>query len=99
MPFDSWSFFVGMVSGYVVRLSDIIPMFTGLLLGYSIHKFPEYFGLDQVPEMAKLYAASLKHKLETYRDQHKLASDQETPDPVPVPVKPAKPVIKLKNKK
>ena len=47
--FDTSSYFTGVLTGMVIRWTDIVPIFGGFLLGISFKRLPEFVDLSALP--------------------------------------------------
>ena len=61
--FNSWSFFVGIVIGMIIRSTDMLPMLGGLLMGVSIARVPDFIVVEQFPETLQYYTNKIKNFL------------------------------------
>lgn len=55
MVFDSFSFISGILTGLIVRWTDIIPIVGGFVLGLSVKKMPEIININDLPPFVQKY--------------------------------------------
>lgn len=47
--FHTFSYFSGLISGLILKWTDIVPILGGFILGVSIRKVPEMFNPEDIP--------------------------------------------------
>ena len=73
--FDSISYFTGVLTGMIIRWTDIIPIFGGFLLGISIKKLPEFVDLTTLPINLTDFISFLKMKNINRKDPKEIETD------------------------
>jgi hypothetical protein len=53
--FSGWSFMTGMISGMIIRYTDVVPIIGGIILGFSINRLPEVLNFNDLPNKVRLY--------------------------------------------
>ncbi len=62
--FNPISFWCGVISGMIIRSTDILPMFGGFLLGLSVKKLPNFLNFHFLPKILQDYYTKFKNNLE-----------------------------------
>jgi len=59
--FSAMSYFAGVVSGLVIKWSDIIPLTAGFCLGIMVKKMPEFININEIPTFLQNYIKYFKN--------------------------------------
>lgn len=59
--FNSFSYFSGVLSGLIIKWTDIIPILGGFILGISVKKMPEFINITDLPIFAQNYITYFKN--------------------------------------
>jgi hypothetical protein len=52
---STFSFCSGFIAGYLVNISNIVPIFLGVGIGMSIKKLPEFVNYNDLPQFMRRY--------------------------------------------
>ena len=70
MPeFNSWSFFLGLTAGLVIRSTDIVPLTGGIVIGLMLRKVPDLLQLEHFPVWMQGYMIKWKKELENFNNE------------------------------
>lgn len=61
--FNSWSYTLGLISGYVIRMTDIVPLFSGFIFGLCVRNLPDIIQLKQFPMKIQEIITKLTDKI------------------------------------
>ena len=59
--FHTMSYFSGIISGLVIKWTDIIPLTAGFCLGLMVKKMPEFVNMSELPIFVQNYLQYFKN--------------------------------------
>jgi len=61
--FNSFSYLSGILTGMIIKWTDIIPIIGGFCLGLAVKNLPELFDINELPNIAKNYFMLFKSRI------------------------------------
>ena len=62
--FNSWSFTIGVLTGFSLRMTDVVPLLGGFIFGLCVKNLPEIVQLRQFPTKVREIMIKLTDKIQ-----------------------------------
>ena len=66
--FNSWSFTLGLMTGFTLRSTDVVPLIGGFIFGLCVRNLPDVIQLQQFPTKIQELVLRLASNLRSNQD-------------------------------